>query len=266
MTQQPLILITNDDGIHAKGMATLVDICKPLGQVVVVAPERANSAKSHSVTINQPVNYYPVDTYPGTEAYAVTGTPVDSVKMALGNILTRKPDFVFSGINHGSNAAINVIYSGTMAAAIEGASFDIPSVGFSLTDHNPDANFEPASSYVRGIIKQVMQSGLPHRTCLNVNIPNIPEKEIQGVRICRQTKGYWNDGFTKRQHPAGFHYYWLTGRYVNEEPEAKDTDEWALRHNYVAVVPVQTDLTNYQAIDFLNQHHFASIHEKSRTE
>ena len=247
------ILVTNDDGIHARGIRSLVEAVKDLGEVIVVAPDKGNSAKSHSVTFMQPVYYHRAENIDGSPVYGVSGTPVDSVKMAMGNILESKPDLILSGINHGSNATINVLYSGTMAAAIEGATFNIPSAGFSLDDHSPNANFDAAKKYVRKLVLSMINNPMPDQTCLNVNIPAVPENEIKGIEVCRQTRGYWNEGFTERTHPAGFSYYWLSGKFENCEPDEPGTDEWALRNNYVAVVPVKPDFTNYAFLKELKQ-------------
>lgn len=248
-----LILITNDDGIHARGIRALVEVAREFGETVVVAPDRGNSAKSHSVTFMQPLHFFEAEPMHGTPVFAVSGTPVDSVKMGISNILERKPDMILSGINHGSNATINVLYSGTMAAAIEGATFNIPSAGFSVDDHSPNADFEPSKAFVRRIVKSMLQNRLPEQTCLNVNIPAVPEEEINGIKICRQTKGYWNDGFSKRVHPAGFNYYWLSGKFESYEPDEPGTDEWALRNNYVSIVPVRPDFTNYEFMGQLKE-------------
>ena len=251
MKSDNLILITNDDGIHSEGIKALIDVATQYGEVIVVGPDRGNSAKSHSVTLTEPVYLKETESIIGVDVYACTGTPVDAVKMAFSNVLPRRPDYIFSGINHGSNATINVLYSGTMAAALEGTTYNIPSVGFSLTDFSADADFEASKQYVSRIIANVMENGLPDYTALNVNIPNIAEESINGVKVCRQTMGYWNDGFEKRVHPAGFNYYWLTGTFHNQEPENTETDEWALENNYVAVVPVKIDFTNYSAMQQL---------------
>lgn len=248
---KPLILISNDDGVHAAGIRALAEVASGFGEVVVVAPERGNSGKSHAVTLTEPLRLLEVPPIAGAKAYAVTGTPVDAMKMAIGNILEKKPGLVLSGINHGSNAAINVIYSGTMAAAVEGAMFSIPSIGFSLTNHSPDADFSAAKVYVRKIIENVLENGMAPYTCLNVNIPDVPAEEIRGLRVCRQARGVWRDGFIKRTHPAGFDYYWMSGNFHNFDPEDEMTDEWALRNNYVSVVPVHVDMTNHHAMETL---------------
>lgn len=253
MDKEKLILVTNDDSIYAKGIRALVEVASEFGNVVVVAPDRGNSAKSHAVTFTQPLYYFEAEAINGAPVYAVSGTPVDSVKMAIGNVLPRRPDLILSGINHGSNATINVLYSGTMAAAIEGATFNIPSAGFSLDDHARDANFDAAQVYVRKIVKNLIDKKMPEQTCLNVNIPAVPLEAINGIHVCQQTKGYWQGGFARRVHPVGFEYYWLSGEFKNYEPGRHDTDEWALANNYVAVVPVRPDFTNYSFLDELKR-------------
>ncbi len=256
MQNKPLILITNDDGIKAKGISELIDTAKEYGDIVVVAPDKGNSGKSHSVTFTEPLYLTHISENNGITKYTCSGTPVDSVKMAIHQVLKRKPDLIVSGINHGSNASISVIYSGTMAAAIEGCMNGIPSVGFSLLDFRSDADFSIARHYAAKIINQVLKNGLPFGTCLNVNIPSIPTNESKGIKICRQTNGVWNEIFEERKHPFGTSYFWLTGSFQNHEPEAKDTDEWALKNNYVAIVPIKIDLTSYDALDIINSWEF----------
>ncbi|MDR2912254.1 MAG: 5'/3'-nucleotidase SurE [Alistipes sp.] len=252
-----LIFLTNDDGVSAPGLARLIEVVREFGHVVVVAPESAQSGMSHAITMNHPLFLRKVRTEPGLEVYACSGTPVDCVKMALDHLLTnrtadgggdRTPDLICSGINHGSNAAINILYSGTMGAAIEGGFYDVPSIGFSLTDHSLDADFEAAGVVARDIVAGILEARPATPLCLNVNIPVGRPEEIRGVRVCRQCRGHWREEFFCRRNPVGRDYYWLTGAFQNAEPEATDTDEWALAHGYVSVVPIQVDLTRYEQI------------------
>ena len=245
---KPLILISNDDGVQAKGLHSLIESMKPFGEIVVVAPEKGESGKSHAITISTPVRVRKVSESEDLVIYSCSGTPVDSVKLAINQLLPRKPDFLVSGINHGSNASISVIYSGTMGAAIEGCLNGIPSVGFSVLDHSSDADFSLAEKYIGTIFKNVMENSLPVNVCLNVNFPVVPKNKVKGIRICRQTKGVWKEEYEKRKDPHNHDYYWLTGDFHNFEPQSKDTDEWALANNYIAIVPIHVDLTSYDGI------------------
>ena len=250
--KKPLILVTNDDGIEAKGIKYLVDMVKPYGDVVVVAPFNVHSGMSHAITVTVPVRYKEIKKEGNVSIYGCSGTPVDCVKLAFSEILPKTPDLIVSGINHGSNASVSVIYSGTMAAVIEGCINGIPSIGFSLLDFDPDADFTASVYYGRKVIEHVIDKGLPDRTCLNVNIPAIEENEIKGIKVCRQAKGVWREEFEKRLDPREGEYFWLTGYFEDHENGAKDTDEWALNNNYISVVPVHVDLTNYDALKALN--------------
>ena len=206
----------------------------------------------HAITLTRPLYLKKVTDEPGLSVYACNGTPVDCVKIAFDCMMLGKemPSLVVSGINHGSNSAINVLYSGTMGAAIEGGFYDIPSIGFSLLDHDEDADFSAALSYVRPIIERAMNSdALGRPLCLNVNVPNLPADQIKGIKACRQNRGFWREEFERRQDPRGQDYYWLTGYFHNTEPGAQDTDEWALDHGYVSIVPIQVDLTNYRQLE-----------------
>ncbi|WP_417152717.1 5'/3'-nucleotidase SurE [Rikenella microfusus] len=254
---KPLIFVTNDDGVQAAGIAALIKLAAEFGDVVAVAPNESYSGMSHSITMHRPLFVSAVSRQPGQEIYSCTGTPVDCVKIGFDEILgSRLPDLVLSGINHGSNANISVIYSGTMGAATEAALYGIPSIGFSLTDHSPTADFTASVHYARRIIAQVLE--LPAERlaglCLNVNIPDLPQDEIRGIRICRQTRGNWREDFVHRTDPNNRDYYWMSGRFYNFEHDAEESDEWALRHGYVAVVPVQMDLTDYERLDLLRGH------------
>jgi 5'-nucleotidase len=240
----PVILITNDDGVTAPGILNLIEAVKDLGKIVVVAPDKPQSGMGHAITIGNPLRLHPVQLSEGVEAWQCSGTPVDCVKLAVDKILHRKPDLCLSGINHGSNHSINVIYSGTMSAAVEAAIESIPSVGFSLLDYSLEANFEGARKYARIIVENLLRNSLDKHLVLNVNVPAVPKELIKGMKICRQAYAKYEEDFVERNDPTGKKYYWLTGKFVNFD-KGKDTDVWALENNYVSVVPVQFDLTNY---------------------
>jgi 5'-nucleotidase len=250
---RPLILVTNDDGVFSKGILALTEAVLPFGDVVVVAPDKPQSGMGHAVTINNILKLHPVKyDLPVSAAYSCSGTPVDCVKLAIYKVMHRKPDLVVSGINHGSNSSINVIYSGTMSAALEGAVEGIPSIGFSLLDHSADADFEASKQVVATLVEAALSKGIPEGVCLNVNIPKALPAAIAGIRICHQAKGYWEDNFDVRTDPYGKPYYWLTGEFKLMD-EGLDTDEIALAAGYVSVVPVHFDLTAYQAMEKLKQ-------------
>ena len=259
--KRPLILVTNDDSVHSKGIKTLVEIVKPFGDVVVVSSEVPMSGKSSAITVSDPLRIRAeLQNADSVKVFATTGTPVDSVKMAFGNLLERIPDLVVSGINHGSNASVNVIYSGTLGAVLEACMHGVPAIGFSLLDHAVDADFTPSIPYIKTIIEDVLANGLPDGVCLNVNIPNVSAEEIKGVKVCTQADAYWTDSFAERFDPHGFPYYWLTGTCVckNKTPE---TDLWALENNYISVVPTQVDMTAHTMIQKLEER-YASIEKK----
>ncbi|MBR5469036.1 MAG: 5'/3'-nucleotidase SurE [Paludibacteraceae bacterium] len=245
-----LILITNDDGVNAKGISELVGIARKYGKVLVVAPDGARSGQSNAITMTEPLYKTKLLEEDGLTIYKCSGTPTDCVKMALNNILDKKPDFIFSGINHGSNSSVNVIYSGTMGAVLEGCSQGITSVGFSLCDHSKDADFSLFLPFVESIIAKVSTQDLPQGVCLNVNAPI---GEIKGVRVCMQSKGQWIEEFDKRVNPNGQIYYWMTGVFENAEPENTGTDEWALNNGFVSVVPTTCDLTHYESLAWLKK-------------
>jgi 5'-nucleotidase len=242
--QVPVILITNDDSIHAPGLHNLIAAVKDLGKVVVVAPEKPQSGMGHAITIGQPLRLHSVNLMDGVEAYSCSGTPVDCVKLAVDKVLHKKPDICLSGINHGANHSINVIYSGTMSAALEASIENIPSIGFSLLDFSMEADFSGAQHYARLLVQQILGKKIDKHLCLNVNIPAIPKELIKGFKVCKQAYAKYDEDFVARKDPHGRKYYWLTGEFVNFD-KAKDTDVWALKNNYVSVVPVQFDLTNY---------------------
>lgn len=243
--KEPIILITNDDDITSKGIRSLVEAVSGLGKVVVVAPDKPQSGMGHAITIGSPLRMNKLNIFGEIEAWQTSGTPVDCVKLAVDKILHRKPDICLSGINHGANHSINVIYSGTMSAAMEASIEGIPSIGFSLLDYKPDADFDAAKQIVHKMVSAILtQKKLDKHLLLNVNIPAIPIKKIKGIKICKQSYAKYDEAFDERIDPQGKKYYWLTGIFKNFD-KAKDTDVWALKHNYVSVVPVQFDLTNY---------------------
>jgi 5'-nucleotidase len=243
--RQPTILITNDDGISAPGIRNLVEAVKGLGKIVVVAPDKPQSGMGHAITIGNPLRLNPMHhLFEGVEAWQCSGTPVDCVKLAVDKVLRRKPDLCLSGINHGANHSINVIYSGTMSAAVEAAIESIPSIGFSLLDYSVEADFSAARKYVRIIVEEVLSRPMDKHLILNVNFPAVPENLIKGIKVARQAYAKYEEDFVERNDPNAKKYYWLTGKFVNFD-RGRDTDVWALEHNYVSVVPVQFDMTNY---------------------
>ena len=251
MKEQPLILVTNDDGITAPGIRALIEVMNELGDVVVVAPDSPQSGMGHAVTINSTLylDLIQIDDGPQVE-YKSNGTPVDCVKLGISEVLHRKPDLVVSGINHGSNSSINVIYSGTMSAAVEGGIEGISSIGFSLLDYKWDADFSAAKYFAKQIAGNILNNGMPKGVVLNVNIPALPLNEIKGIKVARQANAKWNETFDRRENPHGRKYYWLSGEFVNND-KGEDTDEFALANAYVSVVPIQYDMTAYAVIDQL---------------
>jgi 5'-nucleotidase len=243
--KQPIILITNDDGVTAPGIRALVEAVKGLGKIIVVAPDKPQSGMGHAITIGSPLRMQKVNVFEGVEAYSTSGTPVDCVKLAVDKVIHSKPDICLSGINHGANHSINVIYSGTMSAALEASIESIPSIGFSLLDLSIEADFTAAKKYARILVEHVLNSKQQDKhLCLNVNIPKGEEKLIKGIKICRQAYAKYEEEFDERKDPHGRRYYWLTGEFINFD-KGKDTDVWALKNNFVSVVPVQFDLTNH---------------------
>ena len=256
MNKKPLILITNDDGITAPGIRNLIAVMKEIGDIIVVAPDKPQSATGHSITINNTLYLNEIsDKNADFKEISCSGTPVDCVKLAVTEILKQKPDLCVSGINHGSNSSINVIYSGTMSAAVEAGIEGIPAIGFSLLDYDWNADFEPIKKAIRTITSEVLANGLPDGVILNVNFPKLKEEEIKGMKVCRQAKALWMEKFDKRKTPQGKDYYWLTGEFVNQD-KGEDTDEWALEQGYISIVPVQFDLTAHHAIQKLNTYKF----------
>ena len=250
MEEKPLILITNDDSVKAPGIRALISYIRPFGRVIVVAPDRPQSGTAHAVTIAHPLRLELIVKETDYEEYSCNGTPADCVKLAFKIVMRRRPDFLFSGINHGNNASINIVYSGTMAAVLEGALAGVPSVGFSLNNYSLNANFKPSEKYIKTIAADVIKNGLPLGDCLNVNIPDIPAEEIKGIKVCRQAEGTWEEDFDEREDPHGQPYYWMKGVYVMTG-NGEDTDQWAMEHGYIAVVPVQFDLTANHALETL---------------
>lgn len=251
MNQRPLILVTNDDGMYAGGLETLIKVAGQFGEVVAISSREPMSGMSHAITVKVPLRVQLVSEEPGLTRYVCNGTPVDGVKLIFNSLSDRRPDLLLSGINHGSNSSSSVLYSGTMAAAMEGAVNHIPSIGFSLLDFDPQADFSASAFYAEEVIRHVLENGLSDGVCLNVNIPRLPREKIRGLRICRQAKGYWKEEFERRVDPNGAEYFWLTGFFHNMEPDngGEGTDEWALKNGYVSVVPINTDLTAYGALD-----------------
>ena len=248
MTEKPLIFVTNDDGISAPGLRTLISVMNEIGNVVVVAPEKPQSAMGHAITINSTLkcNKVQIDSGPQIE-YSCSGTPAACVKLGLNEILHKKPDICVSGINHGSNSSINVIYSGTMGAAIEAAVQGVPSIGFSLLDYSWKADFNIFRAYVSKITIAALKNKIPLGNSLNVNFPKITKAEIKGIKVCRQAKAFWIVKFDKRNNPQKKEYYWLSGEFIDED-NSQDTDEWALKNGYISIVPVKFDMTDYENI------------------
>lgn len=246
-TDQPLILVTNDDGISAKGIASLYEVVKDLGHVVLIAPDSPQSGTGHAITINDPLRLYPSTLFKDIEVMACSGTPVDCVKLGVYEVLKRKPDLLVSGINHGANTATNVLYSGTMSAAVEGCMEGIPSIGFSLCDFDADADFSVAIDVAKTVVKAVLKNGLSEGVCLNVNIPKVSKEEFKGIKVCRQAHAYWEDRFDKRTDQFNRTYYWLTGDFLDVD-QTEDTDLYWIAKGYATIVPTQYDLTQYKAI------------------
>jgi len=252
---KPLILITNDDGIAAPGLRMLIHIMRKLGRVVVVAPDKPQSGMGHAVTMQSPLRIHEILKEPEYEEYSCNGTPVDCVKLGQKVILKTNPDLIVSGINHGSNASVNVLYSGTMAAVLEAAMEDIPAIGFSLDDYSHQADFSHTTPFITAIAGNVLKNPLPAGVCLNVNIPAMNGEQIKGIKVVRQAKAFWDESFEERKDPHRRNYYWLQGVFTPKD-NGTDTDEWALRNNYVSIVPVQIDLTAHQALDAIRSWNF----------
>ena len=250
--KKPLILVTNDDGITAPGIRNLVDFMNEIGEVIVVAPNSPQSGKGHAITIDSTLTFEEIGLEGPQKDYSLSGTPVDCVKFALNQILPRKPDLVVSGINHGANSSINVIYSGTISAAVEAGVEGLQAIGFSLLDFSWDADFSQAKEYIQTIVKKVLANPIPTGTVLNVNIPNLKKEEIKGIKVCRQANAKWEENFDERINPHGKKYYWLTG-YFNNMDAGDDADETALAAGYISIVPVKFDLTAHEHLQQLRE-------------
>jgi len=249
---KPLILITNDDGFTAKGLADLIDAVKEFGELLIVAPIHPQSGMGHAITVNEPIRFERTNYFKTINAYHCSGTPVDCIKAGMYLLKQRKPDLILSGINHGSNVSTNVLYSGTMSAAVEGALEGIPSIGFSLTDYSKDADFSACKVIVKKVVQKALENKIEKGICLNVNIPNVSIEEIKGIKTCRQGKAFWDDTFDERVDPLGKKYYWLTGSFIDHE-QTDDTDVFLLKNNYVTIVPIQFDMTAYNQIETIKK-------------
>jgi 5'-nucleotidase len=253
MDNKPLILVVNDDGITAPGISALISFVKEFGEIIVVAPDKAQSGMGHAITMNNPLRVNKFDIANTKNAYCCSGTPVDCVKFGKKVLAKgRKVDLVVSGINHGLNSSINVVYSGTMSAAIEGSIEESNSVGFSLDNHSLEADFSACESIVKTVVKFLLSLPSEKRVCLNVNIPNVSSNLLKGMRVCRQAKAYWNERFVEKTDPFGDKYYWLTGDFIYLD-KGEDTDIWALKNSYVSIVPTQFDLTDYNIFASLKE-------------
>jgi 5'-nucleotidase len=252
-SERPLILISNDDGYEARGIQALVEMVRGLGDVIVCAPDGPRSGFSCAFSATVPLTLTQHHAEEGVEVWSCNGTPTDCVKMALAHVCQRRPDLVLGGINHGDNASVNTHYSGTMGVVLEGCMKYIPSVAYSLCDHREDADFEPLRPHIIRMTKKVLNEGLPKGTCLNVNFPLLESGEYKGVKVCRMSAGTWLNETTCCHHPRGYDYWWMVGRYRNDEPEAEDTDRWALDHGYVAVTPTTIDVTSYEALKSMKE-------------
>jgi 5''/3''-nucleotidase SurE len=258
--KKTIILISNDDGVYAKGIKQLAEAVRPLGEVVVVAPDGPRSGMSSAITSEIPLRVSLLKKEDGLTVYSCTGTPVDCIKLGINELLDRKPDLVITGINHGSNAAISVLYSGTMGAAFEGCIFGVPSLGISLTDHSCDADFSRAAACARNAAKKILDGSvqLPSGVCLNINVPNRPD--IKGIKICKQAKGQWTAEFMKSNDGGGRNVYWLTGFFEEANKEDQTTDEWALKNGYISIVPCKIDMTAHGMIEQLENSLDLDIH------
>ena len=254
-SEKPLIFVTNDDGISSKGIKCLVEVASEFGDVLIIAPDKPQSGMGHAITVNHPLRLERTRLFPEFEAYTCTGTPVDCVKLGIYEILHKKPDLLVSGINHGLNSSTNILYSGTMSAAVEGAMENIPSIGFSLDDHDAEADFSGTKDIVRMLIEKALNEGFPPHVCLNVNIPNLPKAELKGIKVCNPAHAFWEDRFDTRLDMFGKPYYWLTGKFVNQDM-GEETDLYALEKGFASVVPIQFDMTAYKAMThFKNWEH-----------
>jgi 5'-nucleotidase len=259
--KKPKILITNDDGINAPGLRYLISVMRQLGDLIIIAPDKPQSGMAHAVTIQTPLRIHEIANEPGYQEYSCNGTPVDCVKLGQKVIMKCNPDLIVSGINHGSNSSINVLYSGTMAAVIEGAMEDIPAIGFSLNDYSYHADFSHCGPYILSIASNVLLQGLSEGVCLNVNFPMIDESPLKGLKVVRQAKAVWDESFEERKDPHKRDYYWLHGEFVCNDTR-EDTDQWALKNNFVSIVPVTIDLTAHHFIAELKKWDFNGNSQK----
>jgi len=250
--KRPLILVTNDDGITAPGIRNLTNFMTEIGDVIVVAPNSPQSGKGHAITVDSTLTCEEIKMQGVQRDFAVSGTPVDCVKFALDKVLTRKPDLVVSGINHGANSSINVIYSGTMSAAVEAGVEGLQAIGFSLLNSSWDADFSHSKTFIQQIVKKILEKPLPKGMVLNVNIPNLKEEEIKGIKVCKQAEAKWEESFDERTNPNGKKYYWLMGMFNNMD-KSENADETALSDGYISVVPVKFDLTAYEHLPYLEE-------------
>ncbi|HNQ58957.1 MAG TPA: 5'/3'-nucleotidase SurE [Bacteroidales bacterium] len=247
-----LILVTNDDGVNAPGIKALIRMMRPMGHVIVAAPDKPQSGMAHSITVNIPLRYQKISEEENYEEYGISGTPVDCVKLAEKFLVPRKPDLLVSGINHGSNASINILYSGTMAAVLEGCMLDIPSIGFSFCDYSYHANFSCLDEWVTRIARIILENGLPRGVCLNVNIPETGGEPIRGIHITHQGEGRWEEEFDHRLDPRERDYFWIMGNFINYDGQP-GSDLCALENNFISVMPVQYDMTAHYALDYLKK-------------
>ena len=265
---KPLILISNDDGYQAKGINSLIAFVRDYADVLVCAPDGPRSGMACAFSATVPLMLKLQRQEPGVAVWSCNGTPVDCVKMALAELCPRKPDLVIGGINHGDNASVNTHYSGTMGVTMEGCMKYIPSVAFSICDYSADADFSPLEPYIRDITQRILRDGLPQGVCLNVNFPLLPPPSTllenpstyKGVKICRMGMGTWENEVSKCHHPRGYDYWWMVGTYRDDEPDAQDTDKWALAHGYVAITPTRVDVTAYEAMEHLKHLENLDIH------
>lgn len=261
---RPLILVTNDDGVEAKGIKALIEAVRPFGDIIAVAPDSAMSGMSHAITVSKPLYLTLVSSEEGLVVYKANGTPADCVKLALNELIEGRPDYVVSGINHGTNSSVSMHYSGTVAGAREGVFSGIPSIAFSLLDHDANADFSTAVQYARHLMRVVVENGMEAGVCYNVNIP--AGSDVKGIKVCRQAKGIWTKEFDKRIDPRGRPYFWMTGRFESQESGVENTDEWALSRGYVSVVPFTIDATYQPAIEALQLHGVEEITESQLTQ
>lgn len=244
--EKPLILISNDDGVHTKGLHHLVDCVKEMGDVVVVAPDAPRSGQSSAITVGAPLRVIRHHNYENAQVYSVNGTPVDCVKLAMHAIVERRPDIVLSGINHGANSGNSIIYSGTMGAALEASMLGIPSIGYSLLDHSLEADFSETTPFIKSITARVLAEGLPKEVCLNVNFP--AKVKIKGLKVVEAARGHWTEEYEDYVDPAGYPFYMLTGKYHPDDPDDSNTDLYWLDRGYATVVPARADQTAADAI------------------